>query len=341
MNSSNIPAWRLSRLPLVLLILCSLAVPALAQAKKKPQPTPKPPPPPEVVPPGIEVIEISTSSSDNPKVPFYVRPPAGFSAKDGTKKHRLVILFPFVPESGLKAMARSRLLTQLADVQGWFIVSPTLAVDFRNDARNREKAFYYPERWSGKAVLEAVAEIEKRFPVDGSRLFVLGLSGGAQIAHRLGLWCPERITAVAVNSSGWFDDPESKASQVAWAITVGESDPIMPASVDFVDKLKAHGAQPIFKAFIGMAHEDYPKANQLCAAFLLHMDELTKDQLGQPPDSSGGEAFNRPEHHRYVGDRRDYSYFPKTPEEMKNIPPEAQLLLPDDTVAEFWGEPGH
>ena len=339
--SSAVPAFRFSKLPLVVLILLGLAVPVLAQAKKKPKPTPKPSPTPEVVPPGIDVIEIATSSFNNPKVPFYVRPPAGFSAGSGTEKHRLVLLFPFVPESGLKALTRNKLLTSLADARGWFIASPTFVVDFRNDSRDRTKAFYYPERWSGKAVLEAVAEIEKKYPVDGGRLFVQGLSGGAQIAHRLGLWCPERITAVAVNSSGWFDDPGPKASQVAWAVTVGEADPIIPASVDFVEKLKARGAQPVFKAFIGMVHEDYPAANQLCAAFLLHMDELTKDQLGQPPGSSGGAVFNRPEHHDFVGDRRDYLYFSKTPEEMNSIPPESRFLLPDETVAEFWGEPGN
>jgi len=330
------------------LIVALLSMPALSEAIQKPiprptprrtpKPTPKPAATPEVIPAGIDVITVKTLSAENPEVPFYVRPPSGFSPGDGGRR-RLLLIFPFVPEKGYRAIGRNSQLVQLADKRGWFIASPSLNVDFKKDSRDRSKAFYYPERWSGKAVLDAVAEIAKKYPVDDQRLFVQGLSGGAQIAHRLALWCPDRIEAVAVNSSGWFDDPGPTANRVAWAVTVGESDQIMPESIAFVEKLKARGARPLFKTYIGMVHEDYPPANEFCAAFLAHMDDETKEKLGTPKVTGEPSAYNGEGHHPFLGDRRDYLYFPK--ESGQQIPEESLFFLPDEPIAKLWGDPGN
>lgn len=335
--SSN-PLQCVRRFLFLLLLLLLAVVPAEARPrpKAKPTPKPKPSPTPEVVPKGIDVITIKTSSQENAEVPFYLRPPAGF--KPSAQVHRLVVLFPFVPESGLRAIARNKSLTTLADKRGWFIISPTFHVDFKKDSRDRDKAFYYPERWSGKAVLDAVAEVEKKYPVDGSRLFIQGLSGGAQIAHRLGLWCPDRVTAVVVNSSGWFDEPGPAASQVAWAITVGESDRIMPDSIAFAENLKAQGALPLLKTFIGMFHEDYPLANEICGAFLEHMDDVTKAELGKTRTTAVKSAYNEVSHHPFVGDARDNWFLDSQSE--NNIPPEKRFFLPTPEIAILWGEPG-
>ena len=329
--------------------LLLFAAPGLTKEKpdsgKKSKPAPKvaAKPTPEIVPPGMDVIKVRTPSPDNPEVAFYVRPPSGFQSGIGTggTKHRLLILFPFVPESGLRAIARNETLVKLADAQGWFVASPTLVVDFKKDAQDRKKAFYYPESWSGKAVVDAVEEIARKYPVDGRRLFVQGLSGGAQIAHRLGLWCPERITAVVVNASGWYEDPGAKANQVAWAITVGEADSRLADTVVFAEKLKACGALPLLKTYIGRIHEDIEEANQIGAAFLFHVDELTKKDLGRPVGPAQVSAYNRTEHHMYTGDKRDYLFYPNTVQKQAALPPEARFFLPDDVVAECWGKQGH
>lgn len=317
-----------------LLIVVVLSV-VPANAQKKPKSKPKPSPTPEVVPEGIDVITIKTSSPENAEIPFYVRPPAGFIPGDAV--HRLVVLFPFVPESGLKAIARNKNLTALADKRGWFIVSPTLNIDFKKDSRDRTKAFYYPERWSGRAVLDAVAVMEKHYPVDGHRLFIQGLSGGAQIAHRLALWCPDRVVAVVVNSSGWFDDPGPSASKMAWAITVGESDQIMPDSIAFAENLKKQGALPLLKTFIGMVHEDFPAANEICGAFLEHIDDLTKAELGAPLTPAKKSSYNDISHHPFVGDARDYWFFES--QKAETIPKGKQTFLPNPEIAILWGEP--
>lgn len=334
---------------LTLPALVCFAVSGLAKDKPKSDRKNKPPskvtpmPTPEIVPPGMDVIKIRTSSSDNPEVPFYVRPPSGYQPGGDAAgmKHRLLLLFPFVPETGLRAIQRNETLVKLADARGWFVASPTLVVDFKKDAQDRKKAFYYPESWSGKAVVDAVEEIARKYPVDGRRLFVQGLSGGAQIAHRLGLWCPERITAVVVNASGWYEDPNPKASQVAWVITVGEADSRLKDTVAFAEKLKACGALPLLKTYIGRIHEDIEEANQIGAAFLFHVDELTKKDLGQPAGAPQVSAYNRTDHHAYVGDGRDYLYFANAPQKQATLPPEARFFLPDDVVAECWGKKGH
>jgi len=312
------------------------------QAEPRPARKAKPEPTPEPIPAGVHVVEIQTPAPESPMVPFYVRPPKGYQpGVDSGRIYRLFLMMPFVPETGLRAMKRNAMWLKLADERGWFVVSPSF-VWVREDVRDRNKSFYYPEKWSGKCVLDGLEEIGKQFPVDTHRIFVQGLSGGAQFAHRFALWAPDRVEAVAVNSSGWFDDPTPSAKQVAWAITVGESDPILPDSRDFTAKLKEQGAWPLFKTFLGMVHEDYPPANRLGGEFMVLVDEATKQHLGQPPGSTprAGELWNAEAYHKWVGDERDGLFYSKDEVEELEIPREERIGLPTRELAELWGLEG-
>ena len=77
--------------------------------------------------------------------------------------------------------------------------------------------------------------VAKKYPIDPTRIFMQGLSGGAQFVHRFAIWAPERVTAVAINSSSWFDEPNAKCNQVAWLVTIGESDASFTNTLEFVD----------------------------------------------------------------------------------------------------------
>lgn len=304
-------------------------------ANPKPTPTPKP----EVVPAGVGVIEIETSDSYNPKVPFYVRPPASFSASEDKNPHRVLILFPFYPETGLKAINRSAEYKEIADERGWFIISPTFYMG-KGDARDRNKSYYYPERWSGKAILAALDEMAKRYPVDVNRIFVAGLSGGAQLGHRFALWAEDRVEAAAINSSGWFDEPKASAQKVAWVLTIGESDPILPETLTFVERLQKLGVRPVLRTYLGMIHEDSERVNLLCGMFLVERDEATRELLGKPVQASAGLDYNVNGLQPWVGDRRDGLFYGNSAATLAVIPDEARVYLPSETVAELWGQKG-
>jgi len=203
----------------------------------------------------VETFTVKTRSDNNKEVPFYLRVPKNY--KPG-KNYRLLFLCPHLNQEGLSKIAGSAAWLTLADERDWFVMSCTFK-QAMEDARDRKQSYYYPEAFSGKATLEALALVAKKYPVDTERLLMQGLSGGAQFVHRFAMWAPERVTAVAINSSSWFDAPNARCNQVAWLITIGDSDKSINASLDVVDQLRDVGAAPLFRSYLGMVHEGSPE----------------------------------------------------------------------------------
>jgi len=293
--------------------------------------------PAPALPENVEVFTVKTRSDENKEVPFYVRRPAGYEAKGRT--YRILFICPVLNGDGRKVM-ESHSLIPLADSRGWFVVSPTFKQQTA-EGMDRKKSYYYPEPFSGKAVLDALDLIAKKYPVDINRLLLKGLSGGAQFVHRFALWAPERVTAVAINSSSWFDEPNPKAAGAAWLVTVGESDPSYDNSLEFVSKLNDCGAAPLFRAYLGMIHEGDGRVSNLNAAFLTFYDELTSGELGKrvgiadrlkPKLALAGKDMP------YVGDGQEWKYYPNTEENRGNVAEDNRVFLPSEEIAKLWGK---
>lgn len=285
----------------------------------------------------VETFTVRTRSALNRAIPFYLRTPLNY--RPG-KTYRLLFLCPHLNQEGMEKLAQSPKWLEMADRRDWFVLSCTFKQSYM-DARNRELAYYYPESFSGRALLEALATAAKKYPVDPERLLMQGLSGGAQFVHRFALWAPERVTAVAVNSSSWFDPPNDKSQRVAWLITVGDSDPRYHESLDMVDGLRAAGAAPLFRSFLGMVHEGSGRVDNLNEAFLTFHDERTKQDLGKrrsaltPPEELLSMAA---EQMPFVGDSQDWKYWPNTEENRESIPEDSRIYLPSEEIAKLWGK---
>ena len=190
-------------------------------------------------------------------------------------------------------------------------------------------------------MLEALETVSKKYPVDPERLLMQGLSGGAQFVHRFAMWAPERVTAVAINSSSWFDAPNARCNQVAWLVTIGESDESYDASLEVVDRLRTVGAAPVFRSYLGMVHEGSAAVDKLDMEFLKFYDDFTKASLGkrrtyQTPAaerlSLAGEKMP------YVGDGQDWKYFPNGIEAREAIAEDSRIYLPSEGIAKLWGQ---
>lgn len=294
--------------------------------------------PPETLPANVEKFLVKTSSPLNREAPFYVRRPAGYSGPVKGRLHRVLVIVPFFNGDGLKRVTGSSPLLKLADEREWFVVAPTFKQD-KADVRNRSLSYYYPEKWSGRAVLDALEIIRQKHPIATDGLFMQGLSGGAQFAHRFAIWAPERVTAVAVNSSSWFDAPDEKSCQTAWLVTIGDSDPSYENSLRFVDQLRKAGAAPVFRSYLGMVHEGSAAADALDAAFLACYDDLTRSRLGAPKSLLVRKpqpplpAADMP----YAGDAQDWRFGKNEPSRVEEIPEESRVYLPDKKLAELWG----
>jgi acetyl esterase/lipase len=229
----------------------------------------------------------------------------------------------------------------LADARDWFVMTCTFKQSL-NDVQNRKLSYYYPEAFSGKAMLEALAQVSKKYPtVDTERLLMQGLSGGAQFVHRFAIWAPDRVTAVAANSSSWFDAPNARCNRVAWLITIGESDESYHNSLEMVDRLRGVGAAPLFRSYLGMVHEGSPAVEQLDMEFLKFHDDLTKKHLGQKHSAltPEDERLAMPgDKMPWVGDSQDWKFVPNTPQAREAIAEDSRIYLPSEGLAKLWGK---
>lgn len=295
---------------------------------------------PEKLPERVETFTIKTRSELNKEIPFYIRTPKNYQPG---KAYRLLFLCPHLNQEGLKKLAGSASWLALADERDWFVLSCTFKQP-RDAGQDRKVAYYYPEGFSGKATLDALDALElvaKKYPVDTERLLMQGLSGGAQFSHRFAMWVPERVTAVAINSSSWFDAPNARCNQVAWLVTIGESDDSYNASLEMVDRLRNVGAAPLFRSYLGMIHEGSATVDKLDMEFLKFHDDLTKKDLGKrrtllTPAAerlslAGGKM-------PFVGDAQDWKYLPNTPDARESIAEDSRIYLPSESIAKLWGQ---
>ncbi|MEO8615655.1 MAG: hypothetical protein ABI600_10975, partial [Luteolibacter sp.] len=252
----------------------------------------------------------------------------------------LLFLCPHLNQGALAKLNGSAAWLKLADERDWFVLSCTFKQP-REAGQDRKLSYYYPEAFSGKAMLEALALVAKKFPVDTERLLMQGLSGGAQFVHRFALWAPDRVTAVAVNSSSWFDAPDAKCNRVGWLITIGESDSSYNNSLEMVDRLRGCGASPVFRSYVGMVHEGSAQVDQLDMEFLKYYDDCTRKDLGKARSATTPEAERlsvKGEKMPFVGDCQNWKFLANTPESREGIAEDSRIFLPNEPVAKLWGK---
>jgi pimeloyl-ACP methyl ester carboxylesterase len=312
----------------VLFSLMALAVPVKAE---------KPVVPGEKLPERVVAFTVYKRSAGNEKIPFYLRVPKNYQPG---KFYRMLFLCPHLNQEGLAKLAGSAQWLTLADERDWFVMTCTFKQGL-NDGHDRKLSYYYPETYSGKAMLDALEKVASKYPVDTERLLMQGLSGGAQFVHRFALWTPDRVTAVAVNSSSWFDAPNDKCNRVAWLITIGESDDSYNQSLDMVDRLRNTGAAPLFRSYMGMVHEGSEAVDRLDMEFLKFHDERTRKDLGKrhtalttPEELLSMKAGEMP----YVGDSQDWKFWRNTPEAREGIAEDSRIYLPSEDIAKLWGQ---
>jgi predicted esterase len=293
-------------------------------------------------PPNIDEFTVETNSPENKLVPFYVRIPAGFDPQQ-PGPYRILFMCPPINHDGFLTVTGrdgNKELFDVADQRKWFIITATFK-QYHGEVQDRDTSYYYPEKFSGKAVMDALDEIAQKYPLDVSHLFVTGMSGGAQFTHRFALWAPTRVVAAAINSCRWFDDPSPTCNQVAWLLTIGESDDGVENMLSFDAKLQDAGAAPIFRSYLGMVHDEDKRVTHLDAEFLKFYDDRTHDQLGKASDPT----LNSPtlamqsKDMPFVGDNQTWEYVPNTDANRGLIAEDLRVYLPSKELADVWGTP--
>ena len=277
-------------------------------------------------------FEISTDDPANRRVPFAVRMPAGRRPPTG-----VLVLVPGCNGDG-GAMLENAAWRARADRTGLALLAPTFRVRLdrsrkdaaADDARLAAESavapgsgcYYYPAAWSGKALLDALAELNRRTGVPVQRVLLFGISAGAHFTHRFALWQPERVKAFAVVAAGWWDDPGAAAARLRGGaalppglVMCGEADGRHDATLAFFQSGLAAGAPWLWRSYHRTGHELSPAMVRMASAFL---EFYAADRALAP----------------VAGDWQRYRLAP--PADRQSIPEMMRIMLPDATVAEVW-----
>jgi predicted esterase len=254
-------------------------------------------------------LSVPAESPLNPVVCFEVYVPDGLPSG-----HPVLLLVPGCNGKGGEFLD-SREWTDFADREGAVLLAPTFRTNLR-EIRERS-GYYYPGIWSGKAVLDALEELQRRVPIRMDKIFVFGFSAGAHFAHRFALWRPDRVGAFVAYSAGWWDFPDERLKTVPALILCGEDDPRLNASLAFAQKGLVLGCPWIWRSYPGTGHELTEEVTRMARVFLAHY-------LRGEPDSP------------VVGDAQTYRHCAAGEEP----PAICRVVLPSREIAAVWeGKP--
>lgn len=273
--------------------------------------------------PVIDCVEVKTRAPDNALVKVWYRVPRNHDAnRKGLS--RVLILFGGRNCDGKPEVSGKLGWTEWADQNGIFLVAPTL----KNDD------YWEPERWSGRAIEDALAQIAAKYRIATSGLLYYGYSAGSQASNLFSAWRPDLCRAYVSHACGVFHKPMPKMKNVPACVTCGDADDARYViSRQFVERCKGVGVPVVWKSFPNHPHDVPPDSIRLAKAFLLHYHRAHPEDLGHS-------AVRGTKDVGFVGDDADGVYYPSGSRDAKDIPAEDRIELPSESIAIAWGAPG-
>ena len=126
--------------------------------------------------------------------------------------------------------------------------------------------YWEPQVWSGRVLLKAITEVEKRFNLEPKKMLFYGYSAGGQCVAHFYQWMPERVSLWALHGCGYYPNV-LHSTKAPGLITCGiEDDGRFEISRNFVYKYRLNGGQVLWKILLG-GHELSEQAKQLAYAW--------------------------------------------------------------------------
>ena len=271
----------------------------------------------------IDCVEVKTRAKENAIVKVWYRVPQGYDA-NGKGLSRVLILFGGRNCDGKPEVSGKLGWTEWADLNGIFLVAPTL----KNDS------YWEPEKWSGRAMQDALAQIAAKYRIATSGLLYYGYSAGSQASNLFPAWRPDLCRAYVSHACGVFHKPTGKMKDVPGLVTCGDADAARYViSRQFVEKYRLLGIPVVWKSFPNHPHDVPPGSIRLAKEFLAHHHWTHPEDLGAEP--LAGRPANA-----FVGDDADGVFFPSGSASAEDILEEDRVVLPSESVALAWGTPG-
>ena len=271
----------------------------------------------------IDCVKVAAKSENNPIVTVWYRVPRNYD-KTGSAKHRVLVLFGGRNCDGKPEVSGKLGWTEWADLNGIFLVSPTL----------KDDVYWEPEKWSGRALLSALDAIALKYRISKKGLLYYGYSAGSQASNLFPAWRPDLCRAYVSHACGVFHEPSLRMKNVAGLVTCGDADIARYVlSRDFVGKYRKLGISVIWRSFPNHPHDVPPGSIRLAQEFLAHYH--WKNLV----ETDGAASIPLRGKH-FVGDDADGVYYPADSSASMDIMDEDKIVLPSLALADAWGRPG-
>ncbi len=271
----------------------------------------------------IDSISVKTFSKENSKANFHYRIPAGYD--HSTKiKYRVLIYFGGRNTTG-KREIKDATWSDWCDKNGIVLIVPS----YKNDN------YWEPQRWSGMALLEAVARLKKMYPnICDDKFLYYGYSAGAQCSNLFPAWMPQKSRAYVSHACGVFHKPNVRMKNVAGLLTCGDADRRrLIINHRFIGTYRNLGINILWKSFPNHPHDVPTGSIYLAQAFLEYYHRLYACDL----DSSA----SRPKESKkiiFTGDDVDGVIYPADSPSAKQIYDEDKVYFYSEELAEAWAK---
>ena len=277
----------------------------------------------------VSFVAVRTRAPSNPNPRIWYRVPCDYRATPG-RTWRTLVIFGGRNCGGSNEVSNTIGWAKWADDHGVLFVAP----GFKDDS------YWEPQRWSGRALLDALAEIKRSYAINTSKLLYYGYSAGSQASNLFAAWRPDLCRAWVSHACGVFHTPSARMRNVPGLVTCGDADTARDIlSRDFVAKARMVGQPVIWKSFPNHPHDVPPGSLALARAFLAHYDEMHADDLRYAA-AWGHAALPVRRQFLFVGDDPEGLYWPMDSAEAAAIPSDDRVVLPSRAVAEAWGREG-
>lgn len=269
----------------------------------------------------VELITVGTFAKENPTTTFRCRVPAKYDKSSATK-YRLLIYFGGRNTTGENEV-KSKPWGTWCDRNGVFLIVPSC----KNDN------YWEPQKWSGKALLEAIERLKKKYPnICDDKLFFYGYSAGAQCSNLFPAWIPEKSRAYVSHACGVFHKPSERMKKVFGLITCGDADrQRLIINHRFIEDYRKLGINILWKSFPNHPHDVPQGSTYLAQAFLEYYHKLYACDL----DST----IPRPKESRkpiFIGDDIDGTIYPMDSTIGKQIYQEDRVYFFSKELADAW-----
>lgn len=260
----------------------------------------------------LKTFFINTASPKNAKLEISVRIPKGFKEKLATNTtYRIMVLFGGRNWKGTKTIAKYG-FGDLADEYNLFLISPSY----------KDDEYWYPEKWSGKALLQAIDKISQEYSIDKHKLYYYGYSAGGQCANLFYFWKPALVDAWGAHACGVWAKPfmlnNNKITFAPFIVTCGKKDAgRYHLSLRFIQEARRNGLKAIWQAF-SSGHELNKQELDLAKAFFESI------------------FLNADKKIKYIGDDQLLRYYPVDSKKTEDIEPEDRSIFFNEQTAKQW-----